>query len=463
MRTLYLRIVLTTVIVMILSSVIAFIAVNIYYQHQLKPLNDHKITRMAEDIKAFYEDNPEIDLYAYLNNMGELGYQFYLVDEHGEGHFYGADFREKQIRQDTVNDVLGGQVYHGIGQFSSNLFITGFFDNALTNTIGIPLEVKGQTYAMFVRPNLQIQFGEMRVFFALLLLLSILLSIIFIVISARFIVKPIIKLTEATKILSGGQYNIQLDVRRRDEIGTLAGHFNVMAKNMGQLEEMRQEFVSNVSHEIQSPLASIQGFSQTLLSTDLSEEQQREYLHIIKDESQRISQLSKQLLTLASLDKEEAILEKVSFDVAAQIRQVMLMTEWTWREKELAIKMELPETFIYGDNKLLYQVWVNLITNSIKFTEEGGTITLRLRQSNTINPGACIVEIEDTGIGISEKDLPYIFQRFYKSDKSRNRKEGSSGLGLAIVEKIVAMHHGQIEVDSQLGRGTLFRVHLPIE
>lgn len=459
MKTLYLRICATTVLVMIISSIIAFIATNMYYQYNLKPYNDNKVTHMAEQIKTFYEENPEINLYAYLKNIGKLGYQFYLVNAQQEGSFYGPGFRDKNIDQDTIIHVLKGNVYHGIVQFPSSLFITGFFDNTLKNTIGMPLEVNGETYAMFIRPNLEIQFGEMRIFFALLILLSIILSIIFVLISTRYVVKPIVKLTEATKMLARGKYNIKLDVRRRDEIGTLANHFSVMAKSLGQLEEMRQEFVSNVSHEIQSPLASIQGFSHTLLSKDLPEEQRREYLSIIEDESRRMSQLSKQLLTLASLDKEEAILEMTSFDVSAQIRQVLFMTEWNWREKEIAVKMDLPETYVRGDSKLLYQVWVNLITNSIKFTEAGGTISLYVRRDNK----TCTVEIQDTGIGIAEYDLPYIFQRFYRSDKSRNRKEGSSGLGLAIVGKIVELHHGHIEVASELGEGTTFRIHLPLE
>ncbi|MNW39301.1 Heme sensor protein HssS [compost metagenome] len=459
MRTLYLRICATTVLVMIISSFIAFIAANTYYQYNLKPYNDNKVTHMAEQIKTFYEDNPEIDLYAYLENIGKLGYQFYLVNNQEEGAFYGPGFRDKNIDQDTITHVLKGSVYHGIIQFPTGLFITGFFDNTLKNTIGVPLEVNGKTYAMFIRPNLEIQFGEMRIFFALLILLSIILSIIFVLISTRYVVKPIVKLTEATKMLARGKYNIKLDFRRRDEIGTLASHFSVMAKSIGQLEEMRQEFVSNVSHEIQSPLASIQGFSHTLLSKDLPEEQRREYLLIIEDESRRMSQLSKQLLTLASLDKEEAILEMTAFDVSSQIRQVLFMTEWNWREKEIAIKMELPETYVKGDSKLLYQVWVNLITNSIKFTEEGGTISLHVWQENK----TCTVEIQDTGIGIAESDLPHIFQRFYRSDKSRNRKEGSSGLGLAIVDKIVEMHQGHIEVTSDSGQGTTFRIHLPTE
>ncbi len=461
MRNLYHRIVATTVLVMILSSTLAFFASNIYYQYNLKPYNDSKVTHMAEQIKQFYEDNRELSLAPYLDHIGKLGYQFYLADEQGQGTFYGQNFRKTGIDPEVVRSVLDGQVYHGINEFPTGLFITGFFDNALSNTIGVPLHRPGEpAYALFLRPNAMVQFGEMRTFFAMILLVSIVLSIILVTFSTRYIVKPIVKLTEATKMLARGKYNIKLDVKRDDEIGKLAVNFSNMAKSLEQLEAMRQEFVSNVSHEIQSPLASIQGFSHTLLTADLPEEQRRRYLSIIEDESRRMSQLSKQLLTLASLEKEEAILEKSSFDVGAQIKQVLFMTEWSWREKELAIKMELPSLVIHADSKLLHQVWINLITNSIKFTENGGTISIRLlpRGKESIT-----VEIADTGIGISEENLQNIFQRFYRADKSRNRKEGSSGLGLAIVEKIVEMHGGEIEVESELGVGTRFRITLPTQ
>ncbi|WP_410771172.1 sensor histidine kinase [Fontibacillus sp. BL9] len=461
MRNLYHRFVATTVIVMILSSSLAFLAANLYYQYRLKPFNDEKVTHMAEQIKQFYERNGEIHLESYLNHIGKLGYQFYVVDEQGQGAFYGENFRETALDPQAVRMVLDGQVYHGIAGFPTGLLITGFFDNDLGNTIGVPLKQSdGETYALFLRPNAMIQFGEMRTFFSIILLVSIVLSILLVAFSTRYLVKPIVKLSEATKMLARGKYNIKLDVKRDDEIGKLAVNFSDMAKSLGQLEAMRQEFVSNVSHEIQSPLASIQGFSHTLLTSDLPQEQRRHYLAIIEDESRRMSQLSKQLLTLASLDKEEAILEKISFDVGAQIRQVLFMTEWSWREKELAIKMELPSLFIHADGKLLHQVWINLITNSIKFTEEGGTISITL---HPVEKNRLVAEIADTGIGISESDLPNIFQRFYRADKSRNRKEGSSGLGLAIAHKIVEMHGGEIEVDSELGKGTKFRVILPLK
>lgn len=457
MRTLYLRLFLTTLMVMILSSLIAFFLSNAYYQLYLKPSNDEKLTKMAEDIKSFYEENPEDRMDSYLSHISHLGYQLYLVNDQKKGTFYGNAFRKSTIDGKTLQTVLSGRVYHGIREYPSKVFITGFFENDLKNTIGMPLTINKKQYALFMRPDTELQIGELRIFLAVLLLLTFVISVLLVIVSTRYLVAPITKLTEATKSIASGKYTIQLNVNRRDEIGRLAGHFSQMAKGLDQLEASRQEFVSNVSHEIQSPLASIQGFTQTLQSKHLREEERQHYLKIIEQESKRMSQLSKQLLTLASLDKEESLLNKKTFDLSAQIKQVLSMTEWHWREKDLAIDMELPSTFLYGDENLLHQVWSNLLTNCIKFTDPGGTISISLENQDT----HCLVTISDTGIGISNEDLSRIFDRFYKADKARERKEASTGLGLAIVKKIIALHDGQIEVQSELGKGSSFQVTLP--
>lgn len=443
---------------MFVSSVLAFIISNSYYHFFLKPANDRKVTEISHEIHDFYTNNPSIAIEDYLSNIGTLGFQLYLVKENGEGTFFGGEFRGTSLEDHVIKDVLNGKEYHGIKQFTPKLFVTGFFDNELINTIGIPIEIDDQPHALFIRPNVEVAFGEMRFFFAVLLILIIVISIIFVGVSTRYIVKPITKLTDATKTLSKGKFNIALNLKRRDEIGVLARNFSQMAKNLEQLEEMRQEFVSNVSHEIQSPLASIQGFAQTLQSKELSEEQRQSYLSIIEDESRRMSLLSKQLLTLASLDKEENILEKDYFDVSEQIKQILFMIEYSWRQKEIAIDMQLSPTFIYADQKLLHQVWTNLLTNSIKFTDYGGTISIHIYQDGD----KCHIEVKDSGIGISEKDLAHIFTRFYKVDKARSRKDGSSGLGLAITKKIIDLHDGEIMVESVFGKGSTFHVFLPM-
>ena len=267
-------------------------------------------------------------------------------------------------------------------------------------------------------------------------------------------------MTAATKKIAKGHYQVELDVNRSDEIGELAAHFSEMTRGLEQLEEMRQQFVSNVSHEIQSPLSSIKGFAQTLQMKDLTKEQQQRYLNIIVAESNRISQLSKQLLLLASLDNEQVYMEKMKYDLAEQIRQVVFMLEWSWREKDMMIELDLPPIHIYGDPKLLQQVWINLLTNSIKYTHKGGTITISLLADDEY----CHVIIQDNGEGIKEQDLPYIFNRFYRGDKARRRDDqNSTGLGLSITKKIIDLHEGNIRVQSTINEGTTFHIYVPYE
>jgi signal transduction histidine kinase len=443
---------------MFLSGLIAFLLSNVYYQIKLKPYNDRKITQMASNIASFYETHPTVNLDHYLKGISHLGFQMLLIKEDKQKVYYGKPFSQHNLTQSTINQVLRGETYHGIVQFPKQAFVTGFFDDELRNTIGVPIDANGKNYALFIRPDIEYQFGEMRIFFAVLVALMIGLSVLLVFIGAYYIVKPIRVLSRATQKIAHGDYNIQLHVNRRDEIGQLAQHFTQMARSLERLEEMRQEFVSNVSHEIQSPLASIQGFSKTLQANDLPPEQHQHYLSIIEEESSRLSLLSKQLLTLASLDRDKGELDITSFDLADQMKQAVLMTEWGWREKELAIDMDLPSTIIQGDSKLLYQVWINLITNSIKFTEKGGMISLQIVNTSKKE---VVVRIEDSGIGIPKQDLPYIFDRFYKVDKARKRNHPGSGLGLSIAKKIIELHFGSIEVISAEGKGTTFIIHLP--
>ena len=279
---------------------------------------------------------------------------------------------------------------------------------------------------------------------------------VLIVVLTRYIVKPVKQLTAATNKIVGGDYDIEMDVSRQDEIGNLARHFALMAQSLKRLDDMRQEFVANVSHEIQSPLTSIHGFAQSILDKEATPEEQERYIRIISEESSRLSALSKQLLTLAALDKEAGVLKRTSYRLDEQLRNSLIVMEWQWMEKGLSVEPDLPEIVIHADPQLLVQVWLNLITNSIKFSRPGGTISITIAVERDI-----AVTIKDSGIGIPDSDLPHIFDRFYKADKARNRTHSGSGLGLAIAKKIVELHGGTIAVRSKSGEGTEFTVHLP--
>lgn len=456
MKTLYLRIVVMTLLIMIFSSFLAFLATNVYYQTILKPRNDAKNTHIAKNIATLYEKSKPVDTDAYFENITNLSFKLYLADGKGEGQFFGASYRDKSLDSNAIQKVINGHVYHGMLNYPSKTFITGFFANELRNSIGVPVHIDGQTYALFMRPDLKKQFGEIHILLAVLLLSTIFLSMILVVISTRYIVRPVERLTRATQKIAEGRYDIELNVKRRDEIGILARSFTVMSSSLKRLEEMRQEFVSNVSHEIQSPLTSIKGYAHTLLSQPLADEQRKEYLQIIESESGRLSRLSKQLLTLAFLDKDSDVLDVRTFDLERQLRTVVHQTEWLWQEKDLAIDLQTEPLNYRGDEKLLYQVWENLLTNSIKYTDSGGTIQIGLQPQER----GVLVYVEDNGLGISKEHLEKLFERFYKADLSRGEDKSSSGLGLSIVKKIIDLHEGRIEVESELGRGTTFKVYL---
>lgn len=263
---------------------------------------------------------------------------------------------------------------------------------------------------------------------------------------------------DAMRRISKGDFKVKLDmVDRYGEFQKIIQSFNDMAGELGQLESMRQDFISNVSHEIQSPLTSIRGFARALRNHDLSEEKREHYLDIIEGESRRLSQMSDNLLKLSSLESDKPSFETRRFRLDHQLQGVVLANEPQWLAKGIQVDLNLQEIEIEAAEDLLNQVWVNLLHNSIKFTSENGAISIRLIAA----AGGAEVTIEDTGIGIAAEDLVHIFERFYKADKSRNREAGGSGLGLSIVKKIVDIHQGDISADSQIGHGTRFVITVP--
>ena len=457
MKSLYSRFVWVSIGIMLLSSIIGFLLANVYYQVKLKPYNSEKILRYAQEVKHMYEQQDAENRDDYLQSVSNLGFEIYIVDDQKQGKAIGNAFRNTTISDETVEEVLQGKTYNGVSMYPTRLFITGFFDNELINSVGVPVQNGDKQYALFIRPDIEQQFGEMRIFFALMIVFIIGLCMICITIAARYIVRPIQTFTTATQKIASGEYDIVLEQGRKDEIGKLAASFQKMTKSIKDLDRMRQEFVSNVSHEFQSPLSSIQGFSKTLQNERMTEEERNHYLQIIESESKRMSSLCKQLLTLASLDKEETVLQVKEFDLHKQIKDVIFMLEWQWREKDIAIEFDVPNISITGDENLLHQVWMNIVTNSIKFSESGGTIAFEVEDNET----NVMVSISDNGMGMEQEELEKIFERFYKVDTARARNIEGSGLGLSIVKKIVGLHQGEVSVESEKGKGTKIQVVLP--
>jgi signal transduction histidine kinase len=266
---------------------------------------------------------------------------------------------------------------------------------------------------------------------------------------------------EALEHIAKGNFQVKLQYPSRANLFAreLARSVNQMALELDQMEHMRQEFISNVSHEIQSPLTSIRGFAQALRDEHLSAEDRGHYLTIIETESMRLSRMTDNMLKLAVLEAEHTKVEPRRHRLDRQIRALIVACEPQWTSKALDMDISLEEVELCGDEDLLSQVWSNLLQNSIKFTPGGGRVSVDLhRHGSTIH-----LTISDTGIGIPEEAQAHVFERFYKADAARERSQEGSGLGLAIAKRIVELHHGAIRMTSQPGAGTTFIVSLPVE
>ena len=270
--------------------------------------------------------------------------------------------------------------------------------------------------------------------------------------------EPIVRAMEQ---IAKGDFQVRLNYppRANPVVNELANSVNQMALELNQMEQMRQEFISNVSHDIQSPLTSIRGFAQALHDEHLSAQQRDHYLAIIETESMRLSRMADNMVKLASLESKHLRLEPQSYRLDKQIRTLIVAYEPQWTAKTLDMDVALEELEIVADEDLLSQVWGNLLHNSIKFTPDGGRVCVEAhRQGSTVE-----CRITDTGIGIPEEAQAHIFERFYKADASRERSREGSGLGLAIAKKIVELHQGTIGVASQAGAGTTLIVSLPLK
>lgn len=265
---------------------------------------------------------------------------------------------------------------------------------------------------------------------------------------------------DALSRLAKGDFTVKLDLKtNEDQFGQLIHGINHMAVELGELERMRQEFISNVSHEIQSPLTSINGFAKALKNMDLPEDKRQHYLEIIEMESNRLSKISDNLLKLTSLESQHHPFEPKHYRLDKQLRNVVLALEPNWLAKNIEMDLQLENISVMADEDLMNQVWMNLLSNSIKFIHATGTITISMtKQINTIT-----IAVHDNGIGLTEEQQKHIFERFYKADPSRTAVNGGSGLGLSIVKKIIDMHNGTITVESKLAEFTTFFVTLPLQ
>lgn len=256
-------------------------------------------------------------------------------------------------------------------------------------------------------------------------------------------------LINALDRVADGDYTVKIPYKKPDTFTAVYENFNKMTKELNSVKSLRDDFVHNFSHEFKTPIASINGFANLLLDGNLSEEETRSVLKIIADESARLSHLAESTLMLSKIETQQFVGETKEFRLDLQIKDSIILLERQWEEKQITIGSSLVPVNYTGDEMMLKQVWLNLISNAIKYTPNGGNVNVSLAVEN----GRRRVEISDNGVGIPEESLPKIFDKYYQaSDSSGN------GLGLAICKRIVEICKGEIYVKSKVGEGSTFTV-----
>ena len=263
-------------------------------------------------------------------------------------------------------------------------------------------------------------------------------------------VQPIRERGQATRRYAEGDFDIRMyDYGRKDEIGELAASFNAMADSLQQTERQRREFIANISHELKTPMTTIAGYTDGILYGTIAPENERQYLQIISDESRRLSRLVRRMLDVSQLQAIDPLKGGNHFDVCESMRRVLISMEKKITDRHLDVDADIPDEpiLVLGDNDLITQVIYNLLENATKFAREGSTLYLGV----TTLDGKARVTVRNVGDTISAEELPLLFERFHKSDKSRSEDKDGVGLGLYIVKTILEQHHEKINVTSENG------------
>ena len=343
-------------------------------------------------------------------------------------------------------------------RFSGGLF----FKLIISFSAVIALAVIGMGLAIIIQVGEESFAGtlvKLLTSYWLLIVVVMVLSVTLGGIMINKILKPMKPLEKAMQEVSDGDFSIRVrpDPRSATEIGELVDSFNRMVAELENNEVLKNDFISNVSHEFKTPLSSIQGYATLLADPSVSDEERIEYSQSICLAVQKLSALTGNMLKLSKLEHSSYSFEKKKFNLSEQVRMCILLSESQWSAKDLTLDINLSEITYRGDADMLAQVWQNLIDNAIKFTPTGGRIVVSLTET----PQGVRFLIRDNGIGMSDKTISHIFEKFYQGDLSHSAE--GNGLGLALVKRIIDAVGGSIKVESEPDKGSVFTVLLPYE
>lgn len=432
-------------------------------------LGEYLTERNEEDLNATAEKLAELTV-SMRDNDSELFRRLYQYNINSISASVGAiifilnESGQPVATSDNVKINIGPEFYQPAldGQNVKYIGNLGGFFNTTMLTVGQPIRMEdkiiGAVFLSLPVPEIhQIRTDVIKIFLFSVCFVVV-VALVFIYLMSNRLTKPLKMLNNAAKSIANGEFERRVNLNVDNEIGELGDTFNAMAESIEQLETMRRSFVANVSHELRTPMTTITGFIEGILDGTIPPERHEQYLKIVLDESKRLSRLVNDLLDISRMEQGKFKMEPREFDINEMVRLSVIKMEKRITEKQiqLTVGFKTENQSVYADKDSIQRVLTNLLDNAVKFTPEGGFIDI----STGLENGKVFVSIQNSGMGIAKNELKHVFDRFYKTDKSRSLDKTGVGLGLFIVKSIMQNHGENIWAESEPGEYARFNFTL---
>ncbi len=449
------------VLITLLVGALAFV----YTQHYMNEKEEELIGQGEKIAAAFTKAYRTGDLsnlgyeLQILENYMEAG--ILLVNNEGRVVLTSPGFDDVLIGEDMIYDELTQSVLEG--EVVSHQVKPGEVFDMPMLVVGYPV-AEGQLAGIFMcrpMPEIQSSLMEMYQMSVVSLFLVSVLGLVVSYLTAKHVALPLVVMNRAAKVIANGNFEERVIVRSNDELGELAESFNHMAESLQAHEKVQKDFIANISHDLRSPLTSMQGFLTAMLDGTIPPERQDKYLNIVLEETERLSRMTQSIVELSRAQSSSILLEETDFDINDLIRTNVELLEPQLREKKANIRVIYAEeeTLVHGDRDKISRVLQNLLSNAAKFSPMEGGIEV---ETTLVDKKKVLISVKDEGPGINADDQKYVFDRFFKGDTTRNKDKVGSGIGLAIAREFMLAHGENITVKSEEGKGATFAFSLKL-
>lgn len=389
-------------------------------------------------------------------SLDQPDYHIYIIDENRQ-QIFGPNPEQTNMPFNSISNDMMNKITKG-EMVSEGSFQNGELRYIVASPLSFNIEGINTPYMIMIFHDMSHEYKQILLMILLTFTIAMLFTSVIIWFISKKITKPLREMNEIAIHYAKGDFSKSVQYESTDEIGQLAKSFTYMAEELNDLENRRKQFVSNVSHDLRSPLTSIKGFIIALLDGAIPDNQRSHYYHLMKDETERMIKLVNDTLDIARLEEGQHKLIQRHYNLTDQINLIIYKLEPQFKKKNLNIRFKQAHSscYVYADKERIEQVIINLLQNAIQFSYNNSPIDIQLEPIGT----QVKITIQDYGVGIKKEQLHAIWKRFYKTDEARTNKTGF-GLGLAIVKSILDSHESKVTVNSETGQGTRFSFTLP--